>query len=111
MVFHHTPVKNMISKTDVVRRMGCTQSEFARWLPGATRNATIDSRQQGDTVEYRITSTGGTLIITAVQLPPRRIGLLRMPALRVSFHFIDMDDATRAEFLHYFDLYTRRGGG
>lgn len=101
----------MISGADVVREMGCTQSEFARWLPGATRNATIHSRQQGDQVEHRITTAGGTLTITTTQLPPRRIGLLRMPVLQVRFHFIDMDDAARAEFLHYFDLYTRRGGG
>ena len=51
------------------------------------------------------------LTISSTQLPPRRIGLLRMPVLQVRFHFIDMDDAARAEFLHYFDLYTRRGGG
>lgn len=101
----------MISGADVVREMGCTQNEFARWLPGATRNATIHSRQQGDQVEHRITTAGGTLTITTTQLPPRRIGLLRMPVLRVRFHFDHMDDATRTEFLHYFDLYTRRGGG
>ncbi len=101
----------MISTADVVRQMGCTQSEFERWLPGATRNAQIDSRQHGDQVEYRITSAGGTLSIISTQLAPRRIGLLRMPVLQVRFHFIDMDDATRAAFLHYFELYTRRGGG
>lgn len=101
----------MISTVDIVREMGSTQSEFERWLPGATRNATIHSRQQGAAVEHRIDATGGTLSITTAQLAPRRIGLLRMPVLQVGFHFIDMDDAMRAEFLHYFDLYTRRGGG
>lgn len=106
-----SPIKSMISTADIVRQMGCTQSEFAHWLPGATRNAAIHSRQQGAAVEHRITSAGGTLSITTTQLAPRRIGLLRMPVLQVDFHFIDMDDAARAEFLHYFDLYTRRGGG
>ena len=101
----------MISTADIVREMGCTQSEFERWLPEATRNAAIDSRQQGDQVEHRIATAGGALTISTTQLAPRRIGLLRMPVLQVRFHFIDMDDAARAEFLHYFDLYTRRGGG
>ena len=101
----------MISAAYIVREMGCTQSEFERWLPGATRNAAIDSRQQGDQVEHRIATAGGMLSISSTQLPPRRIGLLRMPVLQVRFHFIDMDDAARAEFLHYFELYTRRGGG
>ena len=101
----------MNSAADIVRQMGCTQAEFERWLPGATRNATIHSRQQGAAVEHRITSTGGTLIITATQLPPRYIALLRLPVLQIRFHFVDMEDAMCSEFLHYFDLYTRRGGG
>lgn len=91
--------------------MGCTQTEFERWLPGATHDAQIESRQQGDQVEYRISTAGGALSIISTQLPPRSIGLLRMPVLQVRFHFIDMEQAKRVEFLHYFELYTRRGGG
>jgi hypothetical protein len=107
----HTPAKIAISGTDIVREMGCTQREFEHWLPGATRNAVIDRRQQGAAVEHYITASGGTLIIATTELPPRRIALMRMPVLQVRFHFIDMAQAMRADFLHYFDLYTRRGGG
>ena len=101
----------MIPAADIVREMACTRREFERWLPGATRNALIHSRQQGDGVEHSIVTAGGTLTITSTELPPRRIALLRIPVLRVSFHFVNIDAALRKDFMHYFDLYTRRGGG
>ena len=111
MIFHHTPLKCMISSGDIVRQMGCTRTEFARWLPGAARNAEIHSVEQGDEVVHHINTAGGSLIITTRALPPRRIALMCLPVLQIRIHFVNMGEAMGADFMHYFDLYTRRGGG
>jgi hypothetical protein len=45
------------------------------------------------------------------QRPPRRMGLIALPVLAVTFRFRGLDKSARDDFLAYFDLYTRRGGG
>jgi hypothetical protein len=92
----------------VIRRaMGCSLGEFLRWLPGATRHAPLQVGSDRATVR----TGGGTVEIAYVQGPPRTIGLISVPVLDVSFRFIGLEPAGRDEFLAYFDMYTRRGGG
>lgn len=95
----------------LVREMGCTMTEFARWLPGATRDAPLTSTIDGDGLCHRLAVGGGSVEIDLQPLPPRRIALLALPVLRVTFRFIDLDAAERTVFLTHFDHYTRRGGG
>jgi hypothetical protein len=49
--------------------------------------------------------------IAYTQAPPRRIALISMPVLKVSFRFSGAGAGAYSEFMRYFDLYTRRGGG
>ena len=93
--------------SELRREMGCTRQEFLRWLPGATRHAPIVL--DGDL--HRVLLDRGTVEISLAELPPRRIGSITLPVLEVCFRFIGMDAGARAEFLEYFDHYTRRGGG
>lgn len=92
------------------REMGCTQAEWLRWLPAA----------MGDAVW---TLQGNALVAHWPDLPaaglhmgwrvgePRRIALIAMPRLQVSFVFVHFDDAQRYTFMKRFDLYMQRGGG
>ena len=89
------------------REMGCTQDEFLRWLPGASRHAPIV--MTGDV--HRVLSNQGTVEIMITPLPPRRIASITLPVLEVRFRFVGMDAPARGAFLEYFDHYTRRGGG
>ena len=89
------------------REMGCTRSEFMGWLPGATRQAPI--RIEGD--EVTVATHGGQVRISLEEMPPRRIGLITLPVLGITFRFHGLDERASREFLAFFDLYTRRGGG
>lgn len=97
----------MTVPTELKREMGCTVAEFERWLPGATRNAPIESAGSS----HRVTVDGGVVEIALTPLEPRRIALMVIPVLAVTFHFSGLDDVQREAFLRYFDHYTRRGGG
>lgn len=89
------------------REMGCTREEFLRWLPDAVRGAPFEAGE----CEARVRAGQGEVRIGYVTAAPRRIGLVEVPVLRVSFRFTGMSDDEREDFLRYFDLYTRRGGG
>lgn len=91
----------------LTREMGCTRTEFERWLPGATRHAKIEST--GAT--HRVRIDGGMVEIELQELAPRRIASIALPVLLVRFRFVGLDDRARETFLDYFDFYTRRGGG
>ena len=91
----------------LTREMGCTRTEFERWLPGATRHAVIES----DGATHRVQFDGGMVEIELKELAPRRIASIALPVLSVSFRFIGLSDQAREAFLAYFDFYTRRGGG
>jgi hypothetical protein len=92
---------------EVWREMGCTRAEFIGWLPGATRQAPFQI--DGDMVT--VMTHGGRVQISLEEKPPRRIGLIALPVLGVTFCFRGLDTLTRDDFLAHFDLYTRRGGG
>jgi hypothetical protein len=89
------------------REMGCTREEFVRWLPGATRHAPM--RLYADRALVR--AGDATVEIAFTQAPPRRIALVSMPVLNVSFQFSGARKSAYLEFMAYFDLYTKRGGG
>ena len=89
------------------RDMGCKRAEFMAWLPGATRQAPF--RIDGEVVT--VMTHGGHVHIYLEQKPPRRIGLIALPVLGVTFSFRGLDERARDDFLAHFDLYTRRGGG
>lgn len=89
------------------REMGCTREEFMRWLPGATRQAPLRM-----SAEKAVLSVGNaTVEIAFTQAPPRRIALLSMPVLNVSIRFSGAEAGAYREFIDYFDLYMKRGGG
>ena len=97
----------------LVREMGCTLAEFARWLPGATRNAPLVTHVDGAGAGLRhcLTIEGGSVTIDLQPAAPRRIAAFTLPVLQVTFRFDDLDEAARSRFLTHFDHYTRRGGG
>ena len=52
-----------------------------------------------------------TVEILFTPAEPRRIGLVSIPVLNVSFRFSGAEANAHREFMAYFDLYTKRGGG
>lgn len=94
------------------REQGCSEAEWLGWLPGAV--GTHPWRSSGDgraEVLLDACRPGARLQLHWQALPPRRIALLNMPRLSVQFTFEGCEPQDRARFMHYFDLYTRRGGG
>ena len=89
------------------REMGCTEDELRRWLPGALEGAALHPGPGGVRAEFAT----GRVTLAWQPLPPRRIALLTMPRLQVSFDFEAMDEAQRQRVMRRFDLYTQRGGG
>jgi hypothetical protein len=89
------------------REMGCTREEFLRWLPGATRHAPMQLHADKATLQ----SGEATVEISFTQAAPRRIALVSMPVLKVSFRFSGAGESAYLKFMQYFDLYTKRGGG
>lgn len=89
------------------REMGCTREEFVRWLPGATRHAPMQMNADRAVVH----AGEATVEISFTQAPPRKIALVSMPVLKVSFRFSGAGASAYREFMAYFDLYTKRGGG
>jgi hypothetical protein len=89
------------------REMGCTREEFLRWLPGATRHAPMQLHADKAVVR----AGEATVKIAFTQTPPRSIGRVSMPVLKVTFRFSGADASAYRDFMVYFDLYTSRGGG
>lgn len=89
------------------REMGCTREEFVRWLPGATRHAPMQMHA-GKAV---VRAGEATVEISFNPAPRRKIALVSIPVLKVSFRFSGAGASAYREFMAYFDLYTSRGGG
>ena len=103
--------EDRIVPVEFAREMGCTEADFLRWLPGATKHAPIDTLRQGDGDLYIVHTDAGVVEIEASRQAPRRIAGITLPVLHVRFRFIGMDTWQRQTVLTYFDHYTRRGGG
>lgn len=95
----------------LVREMGCTLADFARWLPGATNYAPLVTTQSGTEIQHCLKVETGTVEIRLRPLPDRRIAGMTLPVLQVTFVFIDVEAQAQRVFLKTFDDYTRRGGG
>jgi hypothetical protein len=92
------------------REMGCTVAEWLRWLPAAMGDAIWT--QQSDAIQAHWPDRAQTSLRIEWRVgEPRRIALMSMPLLHVSFVFTHMDDAQRYRFMKRFDLYMQRGGG
>jgi hypothetical protein len=89
------------------REMGCTADELRTWLPGASRNRTIEWREGGAVVAI----DDGRADLSWQPLEPRRIALITLPRLHVRIEAIGVDEAAWQRFMKHFDLYTQRGGG
>jgi hypothetical protein len=90
------------------REHGCTEAEWLGWLPGAVRGQVLSLSAPGEAV---VSIGAGHLHLRWMVLPERRIALVRLPRLRVSYDFEAVDAPTRDAFMRYFDLYMQRGGG
>lgn len=89
------------------RDMGCTLADWLRWLPqaiGANAFEVLDG-------SAKVRIGPGQLRLSWQEAPPRQIALARIPRLRVSFKFSQLDEAERYTFMKHFDLYMQRGGG
>lgn len=89
------------------REMGCTETEWLGWLPGAIGQHPWTLQTQA--ADVRIGK--GALELTWRSAEPRVIALMRIPRLLVSFGFEGLNDAQRYHFMKRFDLYMQRGGG
>jgi hypothetical protein len=89
------------------REMGCTADELRGWLPGASRGSAIEWRESGALISL----DEGHVTLRWQPLEPRRIALITLPRLHVTFAAAGLDEAPWQRFMKYFDLYTQRGGG
>ena len=89
------------------REMGCTETEWLRWLPAAIGEYhwKLLDRSAG------VRIGDGALGLKWQAGEPRVIALVRMPRLLVTFRFAGLSEAQRYSFMKRFDLYMLRGGG
>ena len=94
------------------REMGCTEAEWLGWLPAAMGQHHWHRNGQAARVAiHNADGSQGQLNIRWQEAPPRRIALMHIPRLLVSFQFDGLNDAQRYTFMRRFDLYMQRGGG
>ena len=91
--------------------MGCSSEDLIRWLPLAmgpyylSTNLTIDGQSIYVYPEPIVE-------IIALTKPSRKVALLNIPVMDISFSFSqELTISERDELMKRFDLYTRRGGG
>ena len=91
------------------RVMGCEVRELLAWLPVALPNAEVSVEHAGRRAIAHWPQ--GSLTLAWEALAPRRIALLQIPQLRVTFRYDGFDQDRRREIQRRFDLATQRGGG
>lgn len=89
--------------------MGCTASELVSWLPRALPDAELATDVTGQ--RNVAIWVGGSMELRWITLPPRRIALLEIPQLQVTFAYTGLNDEARYRIQKCFDLQTHRGGG
>lgn len=82
--------------------------EWRRWMPEALAPRPLESTSASSLL---VRFDHGALRLAWQVLPPRDIALLRLPRLRVSFQFEDVQAEVRQAFMARLDLHLRRGGG
>ena len=94
--------------------MGYGADEFGKVLNGpfSGDSSNYDCNQIGR-YHWSVTESGTTftLSIKVAEMPPRRLGLFKLPVLNVKFDFRDTEDALRDHFFHRFHQYFHKGGG
>ncbi|HEX5675918.1 MAG TPA: hypothetical protein VFX83_11075 [Azonexus sp.] len=90
------------------REQTVSEADWLRCLPGAVRGHALALPAPGCAL---VGIGAGTLELAWTMLPPRRLGLLQLQRMAVSYRFVGVDGAARSDFMRYFDLYTQRGGG
>jgi hypothetical protein len=91
------------------REQGCTLAEWLRDLAGAVKHHRLEAIAPGAAVVH--VTAGGHLHLQWQELPPRRIGMARLPRLQVDFRFEAVSAESRTDFMRYFDLFMQKGGG
>lgn len=91
--------------------MGCSIDDLVRWFPLAMGKFHHQTSLQVDGI--KLFQTENPLIkISGVIGAPRKIALLAIPVLNLSFLFAEsLGSSEREQIMERFDLYTRRGGG
>ena len=89
------------------REMGCTETDWLRWLPDAIGPHPWKLQEHS----AGVCIGDGALGLKWQTAEPRVIALMRLPRLLVSFRFAGLDEARRYAFMKRFDLYMQRGGG
>ncbi|MFZ9244368.1 MAG: hypothetical protein ACO22S_04615 [Burkholderiaceae bacterium] len=84
--------------------MGCTESEWLSWLPGAVGSHAL-------VIEGPQAQVGAFLRLSWQVMPPRTIALLSIARLAVRFEFTGLTPIERQAFMKQFDLFMQRGGG
>lgn len=87
--------------------MGCSEADWLRWLPAAVEGGRLRMAPGSATLAV----DRGLLILAWSPLPPRSLGLFKLPRLSVAFRFEGVDAAEREAFMRRFDVHTQRGGG
>lgn len=91
------------------REHGFTPGQWLDSLPGAVGTHALAIEAEANRAHVQIGVGRLELLWTA--LPPRRIALVQLPRLAVSYRFRDVAPPQRAAFMRYFDLFMQRGGG
>lgn len=91
------------------REHGFTPAQWLDSLRGAVGAHPLELA--ADPGRARVRIGDGTLELQWTELPPRRIALVRMPRLAVSYRFSAVPHDRRVAFMRYFDLFMQRGGG
>jgi hypothetical protein len=91
------------------REHGFTAAQWLDGLRGAVGAHALEVAADGGSARVQI--DGGTLELHWAALPPRRIALMQMPRLAVSYRFRGVASQARVAFMRYFDLFMQRGGG
>lgn len=89
------------------RETGCSEAEWLQTLPRACGAHPLRLGQQQASVPIG----SGQLHLAWHVLPPRRIALLNLPRLAVSYRFDAVGEVERLRFMRHFDLAMLRGGG
>lgn len=92
-----------------VKDMALTRADLLRLLPGAV--GALPWRAEADTIRIGDEGDASGVDLRIEPLPPRRLGPVEVPRLRVSFVFRGWDEAERRAFLARFDRAFQRGGG
>ena len=89
------------------RKVGASAEEFARALHAAHPGGV----ERIATATWRVVDGDVSLEIVAQPMPPRQLGLFKLPVLDVRYRFVAGDDAARADLIARLDRAMQRGGG